>query len=64
MTDRPLATSAPADLSERLPAEGLPDAGDQLDVFLAWVDDRAITLYPAQEEAVLDLFEGDRKSVV
>ncbi len=59
MTDRPLATSAPADLSERLPAEGLPDAGDQLDVFLAWVDDRAITLYPAQEEAVLDLFEGD-----
>jgi superfamily II RNA helicase len=40
-------------LTERLTASDSP-----LDVFLSWVAERGIELYDAQEEAVLELFEG------
>jgi superfamily II RNA helicase len=46
-------------LGERLSALTLPLSDDQaLEVFLAWVDEAGISLYPAQEEAILALFEG------
>ena len=35
-----------------------PDSGDLLNIFLKYVDDQNLTLYPAQEEAILSLFEG------
>ncbi len=44
-------------LSRRLDASADP-ATEALDIFLEWVTDLGIDLYPAQEEAVLELFEG------
>ena len=51
MTKRPLA--------ERLPPRGEVDADDLLDRFLEWVVEQEIELYPAQEEAVLEVFAGN-----
>src|SRR5437764_9023331 len=31
---------------------------DGLDGFMAWAEDRGLTLYPAQEEALLELYAG------
>ena len=31
---------------------------DALDAFLEWVTGRGLTLYDAQEEAILEIFEG------
>ncbi len=45
-------------LYDRIPTEGLSDLDDALEVFLDWVSDRGLELYPAQEEAVLELFAG------
>ena len=45
--------SAP-NLADRLPKDA--DAGDLFDLFLAWVAERGLTLYPAQEEAILEVF--------
>ncbi|MFT6145401.1 MAG: superfamily II RNA helicase [Myxococcota bacterium] len=41
-------------LTERLAATDSP-----LDLFLTWVSERGIELYDAQEEAILELFEGN-----
>src|SRR5580765_1324217 len=46
-----------APLYDLLPT-GEPDADELLGRFLDFVDFRGLTLYPAQEEAVLALFEG------
>lgn len=43
-------------LTDRLPATR--DPGALLDAFLEWTFDRGIELYPAQEEAILEVFEG------
>jgi len=43
-------------LADRLPAGAGPD--EALDAFTTWVDSRGITLYPAQEEALLELVGG------
>lgn len=45
-------------LLSRLPRkDGEPDREALLDLFLAYVDQLGITLYPAQEEAILELLE-------
>ncbi len=44
-------------LYERLPA-GEADNDDLLGRFLGYVADQGLVLYPAQEEAILELFEG------
>jgi superfamily II RNA helicase len=41
-----------------IPAAGFTREDDALDAFLGWVGGRDLTLYPAQEEAILELF-GD-----
>ncbi len=43
-------------LTERLDAD--PD-GDLFDIFLDWTLDLGIELYPAQEEAILEIFDGN-----
>ena len=42
-------------LAERIPERGFPDEGALLDCFLGWVADRGLSLYPHQEEAVLEV---------
>jgi superfamily II RNA helicase len=43
-------------LGDLVPASGEPD--DAVEVFLGWVADRDLTLYPAQEEALLEVATG------
>lgn len=43
-------------LENRLPADADPDAC--FDAFSAWVSERGITLYPAQEEALVEIVSG------
>ncbi len=49
-------------LGDLLPDTDDPAAGDLLDRFLEYVADKGLTLYPAQEEAILELLDG--KNVV
>jgi superfamily II RNA helicase len=53
-------TAAPASLSALLPKPGEPalSADDVLDRFVGWVTGQALELYPAQEEALLELLSG------
>ncbi len=44
------------DLGARLPADGEPD--EVLDAFTGWVAEQGLSLYPAQEEAVLEIVAG------
>ena len=53
----------PPRLRERLPASGSCSAEESLDRFLAWVADGGLTPYPAQEEALLELW-ADRHVVL
>jgi superfamily II RNA helicase len=55
MTDTPLL--------RRLPAPRQCQSGDLLGPFLDYVAERKLTLYPAQEEAILELFE-DRNVIL
>ena len=49
----------PRTLDDHLAAlDARPDADAVLDAFTAWADGRGLTLYPAQEEAVLEIFAG------
>ncbi len=45
-------------LDERIPEKGFSNPDDALDAFLTWVTDRGLTLYPHQEEAILEIFSG------
>ncbi len=45
-------------LASRLPAGGTTDVDEMLDLFLGWVADVGFSLYPAQEEAVLEIMAG------
>ena len=50
---------APVNLEARLPAPGERVDGDRLlELFLAYVDELGLELYPAQEEAILEIFSG------
>ncbi len=48
----------PPTLGERVPPGGTRDPDVILDLFLGWVADRGLELYPAQEEALLELMAG------
>ena len=45
-------------LYELLPPEDETDSDTLLGRFLEYVTDKGLVLYPAQEEAILELFEG------
>lgn len=45
-------------LFDLLPRDGDASSGALLGRFLEWADAKGLTLYPAQEEAILALFEG------
>jgi superfamily II RNA helicase len=47
-----------APLEERLPPVGEAVADDLLDRFLDYVNEKKLTLYQAQEEAILEIFSG------
>ena len=47
-----------APLADRVPPSGTADADEILDLFLGWVAETGLTLYPAQEEALLELLAG------
>ncbi|HEU5152255.1 MAG TPA: DUF3516 domain-containing protein, partial [Iamia sp.] len=49
-------SAAPPNLGERIPAGGDEDA--VVDAFVGWVEDRGLSLYPAQEEALLEVVTG------
>jgi len=48
-------TEKPANLSARVPAGGSTDPDQIFDLFLGWAADAGFDLYPAQEEALLEL---------
>jgi len=52
----------PVTLRELLATLQAPDEDSLLSAFLDWADQRKLTLYPAQEEAIMELFAG--KNVV
>ena len=54
------SVTPPAPLAAFLPARGAPPLSDEdvLDRFVGWVSATGISLYPAQEEAMLALLEG------
>src|SRR5690554_5126693 len=56
---RPATPSGDAPrLRDRLPARTPLDPDEALDRFVAWVGERGLSLYPAQEEAILELWAG------
>ncbi|MEM9554650.1 MAG: DUF3516 domain-containing protein [Acidobacteriota bacterium] len=56
-TDATEANQVPS-LAARIPAGGTRDADEILDLFLGWVADIGFELYPAQEEALLEIMAG------
>ncbi|MCW8984823.1 MAG: hypothetical protein OQK55_05745, partial [Thermoanaerobaculales bacterium] len=52
-----------ANLGSRVPAGGVTDPEQVLDLFLGWAADAGFDLYPAQEEALLELM-ADRHVVL
>lgn len=57
--------TAPDDRSDRIPnlverlPQSAPDADELFDIFLDWTIDHGLELYPAQEEAILEVFAGN-----
>jgi superfamily II RNA helicase len=47
-----------APLADRIPPRGTTDADEVLGLFLDWVSAGGLTLYPAQEEALLEIMAG------
>ncbi|MCB9229645.1 MAG: DUF3516 domain-containing protein [Deltaproteobacteria bacterium] len=45
-------------LVEQLPAEYQLESGEALDIFLNYISELGLTLYEAQEEAILEIFDG------
>src|SRR5208337_595563 len=56
---RPRAMTAPAPLAERIPPRPGTPPDELLDLFLGHVRTLGLELYPAQEEAILELFSGN-----
>jgi len=48
----------PPNLAERIPPGGTDSPDEILDLFLGWVADIGFELYPAQEEALLEIMAG------
>ncbi len=53
------AMPVPLRLDERIPEHGFANPDDMLQAFLDWVGDLGVTLYPHQEEAILELYSGN-----
>jgi superfamily II RNA helicase len=51
--------TAPAPLAERIPPRAGTPPDELLDLFLGHVRTLGLELYPAQEEAILELFSGN-----
>jgi len=49
-------TDRPRTLTERLPAQ--PDADSLYEAFIEWSAEQGLELYPAQQEALLELVTG------
>ena len=47
-----------APLADRIPPRGTNDPDEILGLFLDWVSSTGLTLYPAQEEALLEIMAG------
>lgn len=56
--DNPPDRSQVPDLVSRIPPGGVKDPDQILDIFLGWVVDIGFELYPAQEEALLEIMAG------
>jgi superfamily II RNA helicase len=55
-----LTKQKPPSLEARLPPRDEPVDGDRLlELFLAYVEELGVELYPAQEEAILEVFSGN-----
>ena len=54
----PVAPAAPPPPAPLAPLPGRPDADTVLDRFLTVLGERGLSLYPEQEEAILELFAG------
>ncbi len=54
----PRQAEAPPRLADRIPEGGTTDVDEILDLFLGWVGDIGFELYPAQEEALLEIMAG------
>jgi ribonuclease P protein component len=66
MTDAPPGganSAAVRNLADRLPDSGRLSADEALETFLEWLDDSGLSLYPAQEEAILEVM-ADRHVVL
>lgn len=50
--------SSPPGLLARIPPQGIRDPDEILDLFLGWVVEIGFELYPAQEEALLEIMAG------
>ncbi len=57
-SDRPAPTDGKPKLIDRIPDGGTKDPDEMLDLFLGWVADIGFELYPAQEEALLEIMAG------
>jgi superfamily II RNA helicase len=57
------STSPPASLGERVPRGGTDNRDEIFDLFYEWATDAGFELYPAQEEAVLELM-ADRHVIL
>jgi superfamily II RNA helicase len=56
--DEPLEEAPRLNLADRIPPGGVQDPDEILDLFLGWVADQGFELYPAQEEALLEVMGG------
>jgi superfamily II DNA/RNA helicase len=54
----PALSSERPSLAARIPAGGTSDPDEILSLFLEWVSDLGLELYPAQEEALLEIMAG------
>jgi len=63
MTNGNSDTTRPASLGDRIPRGGTKDVDEILDLFLGWVADIGFELYPAQEEALLEVM-ADRHVIL
>ena len=45
-------------LADRLPPAGKRDPDALFDAFVAWAAEQGLTLYPAQEEALIEVVTG------
>lgn len=51
-------TPDPRRLDLLIPETGFPDSDDAMEVFISWAERDGLSLYPHQEEALLEIFSG------